>query len=113
MPCNCDYLDPTQKEKNSLNILTLLQELNYNTGNFSPSYGRPTTLEKDTQTLCELCQKIDVSKFSLELQIWWRDHQRADRERLQKEVFDIKRLEERKKALEKLTDYEKQLLNIK
>lgn len=35
--------------------------------------------------LCALCKSIDVTKYSLELQIWWRDHQKWDKERLEKE----------------------------
>ena len=35
----------------------------------------------DTAELCDLCKTIDVTAYSLELQIWWRDHKKWDRER--------------------------------
>lgn len=62
--------------------------------------------------LCSKLQKADVSAYSLEMQIWWRDHQKADKKRLQAELDEAKSQAERKKALAKLTTYEKQLLGL-
>jgi len=61
--------------------------------------------------LCEKLQGKDVANYSLELQIWWRDHQKADKERLEWEIKE-KDAAARKEALAKLTDYEKGLLGI-
>jgi hypothetical protein len=36
--------------------------------------------------LCSKLRKVDVTDFSLEMQIWWRDHLAADRERFQREL---------------------------
>jgi hypothetical protein len=50
----------------------------------SRAYGkRPAREQADTlaRTLCEKLTGTDVSQRSLELQMWWRDHQRADAER--------------------------------
>lgn len=47
------------------------------------------------------------------MQIWWRDHQKADKKRVKAEIKKEKKEAARKKALEKLTDYEKKLLNLK
>ncbi len=113
MPCNSDYLDPTQTELNSLKVLSFLKELKIKTGKFDSMYGRKDTLDKDVQKLCSACQKIDVSKQSLELQIWWRDHQKADKKRIVKEMKLNKDNLAKEKALSKLTPYEKKLLNVK
>lgn len=41
-------------------------------------------VDADTAELCALCQTIDVTKYSLELQMWWRDHQKWDKKRKEK-----------------------------
>ena len=48
---------------------------------------------------------VDVTRYSLELQIWYRDHQKADRE--EKRVREL-----RNAALAKLTDEECELLGL-
>jgi hypothetical protein len=62
--------------------------------------------------LCSRLQKVDVSKFSPEMQIWWRDHQAADRKR---EADERKKIEQdalRAEARSKLTPDERAALNI-
>lgn len=54
----------------------------------------------------------EISKFSLELQIWWRDHKRADIARIEREQLDQKNAEIRRKALQKLTAEEKRILKL-
>lgn len=39
-------------------------------------------LDKLTSELCSKLKTTDVTKYSLELQMWWRDHQEADRNRI-------------------------------
>lgn len=42
----------------------------------------PSDLDSMTEWLCEWCTlKNDVTRYSLEMQIWWRDHQEADKAR--------------------------------
>ena len=110
MPYNSDYLESTNAEKNSVIVLTLLKELGIKTGYYDSYYGRVKTLSRDVAMLCEACQKVDVKKYSLELQIWWRDHQKADKERIKEELKAIKLEKQKKKAIAKLTPYERKLL---
>lgn len=112
MPCNSDYMNPTNQEINSLEVINFLKEVGEKVGKYDKNYGRINTLDKDVSKLCSICQKIDVSKYSLELQIWWRDHQEADKKRIQKEINDKKDKKLKEKALSKLTSYERKLLGI-
>ena len=112
MGCTSSYLEPNGREKESANVIKLLNELGIET-NSDGIYGNINELDKDTDILCGLCQNIDVSKHSLELQIWWRDHQKADTERIKKELENDKCMEAKKIAIDKLTPYERTLLEIK
>lgn len=108
-------MDPTSEEKNSLEVLTLLKECGIPTGKYSSSYGRPETLDKDTASLCDWCKQhaTSISRMSLELQIWWRDHQKADKKRKAREEAAYKRGMIRAKALLKLSPEEKEALGVK
>lgn len=112
MPCNSDYMNPTEKESNSVEVLGFLKEVGEKVGKYDSYYGRIETLDEDVAKLCSFCQKNDVAKYSLELQIWWRDHKKADKERVKKEMHKIKEKEAKEKALAKLTKYEKKLLGL-
>jgi hypothetical protein len=122
MPCNSDYMNATQHEINLSVVYGLLDEIN--TGklpeNFGDGYDKRTYsiglskehLDEKTEELCSKLQNTDVSKFSLEMQIWWREHQKADKDRLQKEMSEQKDNEVREIALSKLSDYERKLLGL-
>lgn len=112
MGCNSSYMDPTQKERNSLEVIGLLKELKQNVGHYDKSYGRVESLDADVATLCSLCQKIDVSKQSLELQIWWRDHKKADKQRVREELKSKKDKVAKNEAIKKLSKYERKLLGV-
>lgn len=74
------------------------------------------TLDKFTAKLCATCKKLtpqEISKFSLELQIWWRDHQEDDIRREEEERRAQEKNKKKKIALSKLTSEEKKLLNVK
>ena len=122
MPCNASYMDPTQFEINLSKVYGLLDELetgklpeNFGTGFDERVYNKAFVnkqLDEKTAELCSKLQKVDITQYSLEMQMWWRDHQKADKERL-KEVMDKeKELSDRKKALKKLSEYEKKLLGL-
>jgi hypothetical protein len=66
-----------------------------------------------TEKLCSRLQKEDVTKYSLEMQIWWRDHQDADKARIAGELRAKRNTSERQAAIAKLTLYERELLGIK
>jgi hypothetical protein len=64
------------------------------------------------QELCSRLQKLDVTKYSLEMQVWWRDHQKADKERLERGIREATELKARAEAMAKLTPYERGLLGL-
>jgi hypothetical protein len=113
-------MDPTQFEKNLSEVYQLLDELK--TGELSENFGNgyddrvynkglsKSHLDKKTAELCSLLKKTDVTKYSLEMQMWWRDHQKADKERLLAERQKRQDKKEIKEALAKLTEKERKLL---
>jgi hypothetical protein len=93
MPCNGDYLDSNNLEKELTKVLLLLDELagkgapdprDYNAGYDPRAYlkANKKTLDAKVAELCSACKNIpNISEYSLELQMWWRDHQIADKQR--------------------------------
>lgn len=123
MPCNCDYMDPTDMEVEMSKVAYLLDELDgtpipdgaFDRGMHPKVYNRGLIEQKQNVMVASLCTRLqheDVSKYSLEMQMWWRDHQRADRERLEKELASKRWREDVDLALSKLTDYERELLGL-
>ena len=118
MPCNSDYMDASNKEIELSKVACLLDELNGQPINDASWEGyHPKIYNKDfidgdklVKTLCEKLQKVNVKDYSLEMQMWWRDHQKADKKRLESEITLNKN--DRQKALSKLTAYERKLLNL-
>lgn len=123
MPCNSDYMNPTQNEINLSVVYGLLDEIK--TGKLPKDFGNgfdnrvyskglnKEDLDKKVEELCSKLQNLDISKYSLEMQIWWRDHQKADKERLEREILEREIKEHKDKAIGKLTPYERKLLGIK
>lgn len=121
MPCNSDYMRPGPYEISLSKVLALLGELDgqpidpdtYGSGT-GAAYGNADkeTLDRATAQLCERLLASDVTKHSLEMQMWWRDHQRADAERiaLQKRIYSEETL--RKAALRKLSAEERKALGV-
>ena len=122
MPCNSDHMSATPHEKNLSIIYGLLDEVE--TGRLPKDFGygydprvycrnlSKEHLDQKTEELCSKLQQLEVSKFSLEMQMWWRDHQKADEERLRKEIEFLKTQEDIDIALSKLTEYERKLLGF-
>jgi len=73
---------------------------------------RSMTNDQMAQWLCLWCKAHDVTKQSLELQIWWRDHQAADakREAAEREAQRLRGL--RRQAAAKLTPEELTALGL-
>jgi hypothetical protein len=46
------------------------------------------TADKLVKELCARCQMLDLTSFSLELQIWWRDHEEVDKKREAREKLE-------------------------
>ena len=119
MPCRSDYLEPTQNEVALSQVACLLDELDgkpidkHHWRGFHPAvYNAGRSLDGLVADLCSRLQSEDVSKRSLEMQIWWRDHQKADKARIAHELNRQRTAKERAAALAKLTDYERRLLGL-
>lgn len=112
MPCDSKYLEPTSRERTSLDLKTFLLEAGLPTGIYDRVYGDINSLDTDTRILCSWCKSHDVSKMSLEFQIWWRDHQKADRERELRADLAQQKNKAISSALAKLTPEERKLLGL-
>lgn len=116
MPCRSDYLKATARETESSHVLEFLKEIDgepFNHERPAEYYGRIETLDDDTARICDWCKTHDITKQSLELQLWWQRHQRADAER---EVKDKRQKDEeklRQEGLSKLTVAERKALGLK
>lgn len=125
MPCNSDYLNPHSHEIVFSRVACVLDELNGRTwtesdwdGYHPAVYGQYLDKNAVDHLVAEACQKCQaltpdaLAACSLELQTWWRDHQRADAERLKREQQQCADAAAREAALAKLTPYERNLLKV-
>lgn len=120
MPCDSRYMKATTKEVELSRVACLLDELDGksidkgNWGGYHPAVYNNPKVDGDAMVseLCSRLQAVDVTKFSLEMQMWWRDHQAADKERISHELLRKKQGEERDAAMAKLTDYELSLFGL-
>jgi hypothetical protein len=120
MPCNSDYMEADGREIALSQVACLLDEID-GKGPINPSHWRgyhPRVYNRRAdgdELVAELCSKLqgkDIAKCSLEMQIWWRDHQNADRERIQRELQEAENKKARKDAIAKLTPHERKLLGL-
>ena len=122
MPCNSDHMRADSYERELSQVACFLDELRgkkwtqselegYHPGVYCRNIDRATG-DAMVRKLCETLQSRDVSTCSLELQMWWRDHKRADAERVQREIDDAKTQKARAAAIAKLTPHERKLLNL-
>jgi hypothetical protein len=120
MPCKCDYMEASGLEVQLSRVACLLDELDgkqwdssHWRGYHPAVYNKPVVNgNKMVSELCERLQSADVTKYSLELQMWWRDHQKADKERVEHELARTQHAAERDAAISKLTPYERKLLGL-
>lgn len=125
MPCNGDYLEPTDFEINLSKVYQLLDELNgkklpkdFGDGFDKRVYNKSEDEDILNKKVSELCGKLSkisrkaISKLSLEMQMWWRDHQRADKKRIAFEKSEKARLKTKAKALSKLSKKEREALMV-
>ena len=106
MPCDSSYMEPNRSEQNSITVRTLLKEVGFKI-HVGP-YGQVATLDRDVRAHCQWCKanKSHIRKCSLELQIWWRDHQKADAAKAVESRRRAERSAARERALKKLTKEE-------
>lgn len=126
MPCNSDHMYPNPNEVIASQCLTILDELNgkkFNKDNYKgyhpDAYNVGITKKGCDSFTAQVCERLteiekqqDIRKYSLELQMWWRDHKEVDKKREEKEKEKLKREKLKKKALSKLTKEEKLALGL-
>lgn len=119
MPC---YTEPaSNNEKLERRLNDFLDEIGERTPKteyifVGPGKGRKQSIEGMSQILCNhlKAQHPNVIKsYSLELQIWWRDHQRDDARHEREDAEKRRRGALRKSALAKLTVEERKALTGK
>lgn len=114
MPCNSDCMEATSIERKMSEIYYFLTELKTGKQQKIDSYHPDVyckhltkkICDAKTKLLCGLLQKIsNIPELSLELQMWWRDHQEIDRIKLlsqsEKENTEQVKLEQFKAWLKK------------
>ena len=125
MPCSMQDMRPEHHEVEMSRVMSCIDEIikggEMNRKHFRgyhPLVYQKTLIgkkegDKLTKKLCSAIQKIeDISEYSLELQMWWRDHQEADKARLEKELKEAEEKKAKEEALKKLTKYERELLGL-
>lgn len=126
MPCNSDYMEASTREVAISRVLCLMDELEtglavntdhqwwrgYHPDVYNASDGSPS----DDEVVAELCRRLgeveDISKYSLEMQVWWRDHQKADQVRKDGEELEQHRHRLRVSGLAKLSQEEREALGL-
>jgi hypothetical protein len=114
MPCNSDYLAASPTETALGKVLTIHDELDGKRVSYRDVGYRKDVYNKGRRDLNEqvvrLCARLSamtpdaVRALSLEAQMWWREHQRADAERKREEEAERERRRVRKAALAKRND---------
>jgi hypothetical protein len=119
MGCNSDYMESTLQESNASKVFCLLDELAgkrwsaHHWDGYHPSaYNKNVNLDEIVSRLCDKLSQTDVSKYSLEMQMWWRDHKKADKKRVEEALLEEKTVAAKKAAIAKLTKHERQLLGL-
>jgi hypothetical protein len=116
MPCSSEHLEPTAREAESVRVLEFLREIqelafDHDSPHYGP-YGHPGTLDKDTANLCDWCRAHDVKQKSLELQLWWQKHRRADAIREAHDQAEQRTRQLRLSAASKLTPEERRAVGL-
>lgn len=93
MGCQSNYQEANQLEIENSKVLALLEELEtgklpsyFGNGNHKLVYNISTkqVVDESVSILCKKLKQIkkeEIKAKSLELQLWWREHQKEDRER--------------------------------
>ncbi|MEI8017715.1 MAG: hypothetical protein WCH39_05905 [Schlesneria sp.] len=121
MACNSEYMNASGYEQEVSRVACLLDELAGKPIDRSWWKGYHPLVycnsncdmgDRMVRQLCDALKSCDVTQYSLEMQIWWRDHQAADKARLERELRQTTSDNEREAALAKLTHEERRLLNL-
>lgn len=126
MPCDSSYMDATPFEIKSSRILLCLDELRggktvdstspgwngYDQRAYGGGHGTRRDLENIEQKLLDEAAGVDLSTFSLELQIMVRDLRELKSEKHQRKIEKQRKENIRETALGKLTKEEREVLGI-
>ena len=121
MGCNSEHMAANGYERELSRVACLLDELAGKKwerswwGGYHPRvYCKADRAMGDrmVRELCDALQERDVTQCSLEMQIWWRDHQGADKARCELELAQAKTAAEREAAMAKLTPHERKVLGL-
>ena len=120
MPCDSSYLEPHSSERELSKVACLLDELDgkeidtHHWRGYHPRvYSQRVDGDKMVAKLCKRLQSVNVKDYSLEMQIWWRDHQAADKARVKEALAAAKDAKAKQAAIAKLTPHERKLLGIR
>lgn len=132
MPCNSDYLNPSQKEVALRRAATLLVHVYQFLGEpVSPALKAAAAnlycSDDYVPALCARLKKLKrfskdrfeelvynaKSPVSRDLAGWWEEHENADKARVAKEAAQKKQEELRQQALNKLSPAERKALGVK
>jgi len=126
MPCNCDHLEPNSTERRVSKIACLLDEFDGKTFNssywngmhpsvYSQTYDKYAGEFSEIEMLKDLVERIalvDVTFYSLEMQMWWRDYLGKFVEAEKVARLEAAKEEVRKVALKKLSAKERSALGV-
>lgn len=132
MRCNSDYLEPTHREKQSIRTAILLKYVleklekpvpEYVVSASVDVYGNLQKLNDMVVTLCAELSALDEEtrdklvynakdKTSRDLADWWEIHQKADKERIEKEKQEQIQKNLVETAMAKLSKEEKAALKL-
>lgn len=121
MPCDSSHLESTHWEREMSRVACLLDEFGgkkkinrqHWEGYHPLVYSKDIDADRLVAELCSKLQSVDVRDYSLEMQIWWRDHKEADKKRAEAAIKKANTAEQRDAALAKLTPHERKLLGLK
>ena len=122
MPCRCYEEEPSERMIEGSRVGCLLDEF-FEKIPVDKKYWDGTcihprvhhngcNIDQLTDALCYHLSKVDVTNYSLEIQMWWRDHQIADAKRIKEEAEQEELQRKKMIAVAKLTPEEKKLLGL-
>lgn len=128
MPCDSSYMEPNSREKELTKVFQLLDELDgkgrpnpaeFERGFHGRVYCQSISKDEEDRVVADLCSQLQViptdtlvKDYSLEMQLWWRDHKIHDEQRIRSELKTIKDEQAKQEALSKLTSHERSLLGL-
>ena len=122
MGCRNDYMEPNEREIEASKLYCIIDDLGGKqfsssswSGNHPKAYGKSITQEKLDKLTAKICSRLsnaNVTVYSLELQLWWRDHQAADKIHLEEDKEEKRLAKRRLAAVKRLTVKQREALGL-